>query len=192
MPLALRARGDGMRRPRRLAVASVRPLNFTVEPRERNDHFDSSSSGVRPRQCRSRVRSVRARCRGRRLEGSVMRFLRCAPSLLILLSLSGCIEITTYVSPSASGTVVDAATKKPIQGATISVDDHPGLFTQTNSDGQFSLAPTTRTTHIFWLAPYRSLPPGGTVVVSADGYASKEVAVNGNAGPLLVSLLRVR
>jgi hypothetical protein len=113
-------------------------------------------------------------------------------SLSFLMSLSGCIEITTYVSPSASGTVVDAATKKPIQGATISVDDHPGLFAQTNSDGQFSLAPTTRTTHIFWLAPYRSLPPGGTVVVSADGYASKEVVVNGSAGPLLVSLLRVR
>lgn len=112
--------------------------------------------------------------------------------LSLLMSLSGCIEITTYVSPSASGTVVDAATKKPIQGATISVDDHPGLFTQTNSNGQFSLAPTTRTTHIFWLAPYRSLPPGGTVVVSAYGYASKEVLVNGNADPLLVSLLRVR
>jgi hypothetical protein len=113
-------------------------------------------------------------------------------SLSFLMSLSGCIEITTYVSPSASGTVVDAATKKPIRGATISVDDHPGLFAQTNSDGQFSLAATTRTTHIFWLAPYRSLPPSGTVVVSADGYASKEVVVNGSAGPLLVSLLRVR
>ena len=111
--------------------------------------------------------------------------------LALLMSLSGCIEITTYVSPSASGTVVDAATRKPIQGATISVDDHPGLFAQTNSDGQFSLEPTTRTTHIFWLAPYRSLPPGGTVVISADGYASKEVVVNGNDGPLLVSLLRV-
>jgi hypothetical protein len=97
-------------------------------------------------------------------------------SLSFLTSLSGCIEITTYVSPSASGTVVDAATKKAIQGATISVDDHPGLFAQTDSDGQFSLAPSTRTTHIFWLAPYRSLPPGGTVVVSADGYASKEFA----------------
>ena len=113
-------------------------------------------------------------------------------SLSFLMSLSGCIEVTTYVSPSASGTVVDAATKKPIQGATISVDGHPGLFAQTNSDGQFSLAPTTRTTHIFWLAPYRSLPPGGTVVVSADGYASKEVVVNGSAGPLLISLLGVR
>ena len=113
-------------------------------------------------------------------------------SLSFLISLSGCMEVTTYVSPSASGTVVDAATKKPIQGATISVDGHPGLFAQTNSDGQFSLATTTRTTHIFWLAPYRSLPPGGTLVVSADGYASKEVVVNGSAGSLLVSLLGVR
>jgi hypothetical protein len=112
-------------------------------------------------------------------------------TLSFLVSLSGCIEITTYVSPSASGTVVDAATRKPLQGATISVGEHPGLFALTNSDGQFSLEPTTRTTHIFWLAPYRSSPPGGIVVISADGYASKEVVVNGNGGPLLVSLLRV-
>jgi hypothetical protein len=141
--------------------------------------------------------------RPRRLSGRIVRPLsftvrphmtkwRYTLSLSFLMSLSGCIEITTYVSPSASGTVVDADTKKPIQGATISVEDHPGLFAQTNSEGKFSLAPTTRTTHIFWLAPYRSLPPGGTVVVSADGYASKEVVVNGSAGPLLVSLLRVR
>jgi hypothetical protein len=112
-------------------------------------------------------------------------------ALAFLISLSGCIEITTYVSPAASGTVIDAATKKPIQGATISVGDHPGLFAQTNSDGQFALMPTTRTTRISWLAPYRSLPPGGTIVVFADGYASREIVVNG-ADELLVSLVRVR
>jgi len=112
-------------------------------------------------------------------------------SLSLLASLSGCIEITTYVSPSVSGTVVDAATNKPIQGATISVDDHPGLFAQTNLDGQFSLAPTTRRTQIFWLAPYRSLPPGGTVVVSADGYASREMDVKGSDNSILVSLVKV-
>ena len=113
-------------------------------------------------------------------------------ALAFLMSLSGCIEITTYVSPAASGTVIDAASKKPIQGATISVDNQPGLFAQTNSDGQFVLVPTTRTTHIFVLAPYRSLPPGGTVVVFADGYASREIVVTGRADSLLVSLDRVR
>ena len=113
-------------------------------------------------------------------------------ALPFLISLSGCIEITTYVSPAASGTVVDATTKKPIPGATISVDNRPGLFAQTNSDGQFVLVPTTSTTHIFWLAPYRSLPPGGTIVVFADGYASREIAVDGAASQLLVSLVRVR
>jgi hypothetical protein len=116
---------------------------------------------------------------------------RCVVALPLLISLSGCLEITTYVSPVASGTVIDATTKRPIQGATISVADHPGLFTQTNSDGQFILAPTTRTTHIFWLAPYRSPPPGGTVVVFADGYASRDIIVNGSE-QLLVSLVRVR
>jgi hypothetical protein len=110
---------------------------------------------------------------------------------LFLMSLSGCIEITTYVSPSASGTVIDAASQKPIAGATISVDEHPGLFAQTNSDGQFVLVPTTRKTHIFVLAPYESTPPGGTVVVSAEGYAPREIVVRGSADSLLVLLDRV-
>jgi hypothetical protein len=121
-----------------------------------------------------------------------MRKWRYTVALPFLMSLSGCIEITTYLSPSASGTVIDAASKKPIQGATISVDDHPGLFAQTNSDGQFLLVPATRKTRIFVLAPYGSLPPGGTVVVSADGYASREIVVKGSANSLLVSLVRVR
>ena len=108
------------------------------------------------------------------------------------MSLSGCIEITTYVSPSASGTVLDAVSQKPIQGATISVDGHPGLFAQTNSDGQFLLVPDARKKHIFALAPYESLPPSGTIVVSADGYASREVVVRGSANSFRVSLDRVR
>jgi hypothetical protein len=113
-------------------------------------------------------------------------------ALPLFLWFSGCIEITTYVSPSASGTVVDAASKKPIQGATIAVDGHPGLFAQTNSEGQFVLVPDTRTTHIFVLAPYESLPPGGTVVVSADGYVSQEIAVKGRVNSLFVPLEKVR
>jgi hypothetical protein len=117
---------------------------------------------------------------------------RYTVALPFLMSLSGCIEITTYVSPAASGTVIDAASKKPIPGATISVDDHPGLFAQTNSEGQFLLVPATRKIRIFALAPYESLPPGGTVVVSADGYAPREIVVNGSANSLLVSLDRVR
>src|SRR5579863_628092 len=117
---------------------------------------------------------------------------RYAAVLPFLVSLNGCIEITTYVSPSASGTVVDAVSQKPIQGATISVDGHPGLFAQTNSDGQFRLVPDTRKKHIFLLSPYESLPPSGTVVVSADGYISREMAVDGGANSLLVSLHKFR
>ncbi|MBS0580368.1 MAG: hypothetical protein JSR36_14025 [Proteobacteria bacterium] len=120
-----------------------------------------------------------------------MKYWRHLAALPFLLSLGGCWEITTYVSPAASGTVIDAATQKPVPGATISVADHPGLFAQTNADGQFTLVPTTRTTHIFWLAPYRSLPPGGTIVVFAEGYASRELAVN-SAEPLQISLVRAR
>jgi hypothetical protein len=117
---------------------------------------------------------------------------RYAVVLALPISLNGCIEITTYVSPSASGTVIDAASQKPIQGATVSVDGHPGLFAQTNSEGQFLLVPATRKIHIFVLTPYESLPPGGTVLVSADGYASSEIAVKGSVNSLLVPLDRVR
>lgn len=112
-------------------------------------------------------------------------------ALPLLVGLNGCIEITTYVSPSASGTVIDAISQKPIQGAAVSVDDHPGLFAQTNSQGQFILVPATRKTRIFVLAPYESLPPSGTVVVSADGYASKQIDVKGRDNSLLVALDRV-
>jgi hypothetical protein len=119
-----------------------------------------------------------------------MRTTRYA-ALLPLLLVGGCMEITTYESPSASGTVIDAASRKPIQGATVSVDEHPGLFTQTDADGQFTLVPTTRRTHIFLFAPYESLPPGGTVVIAADGYVPKELPVWGNAPSLLVPLDRV-
>jgi len=117
---------------------------------------------------------------------------RYATVLSLLMCISGCIEITTYVSPSASGTVVDAVSQRPIQGANVSVDRHPGLFAQTDSGGQLFLVPTTRKTRIFVLTAYESLPPGGTVVVSADGYASKETVVNGSASSLQVSLDRVR
>jgi len=117
---------------------------------------------------------------------------RYAVILPFLMSVNGCIEITTYVSPSASGTVTDAVSQKPVQGATISVDDHPGLFAQTNSEGQFLLLPATRKRRIFVLTAYESLPPGGTVVVSADGYASKEIVVKGSANSLAVALDRVR
>lgn len=113
---------------------------------------------------------------------------RYAVVLPLLLSVSGCIEITTYVSPSASGTVTDAVSHKPIQGATVSVDDHPGIFAQTDSEGQFLLLPDSRKRRIFVLTAYESLPPGGTVVVSADGYASKEIVVKGSASSLAVAL----
>jgi hypothetical protein len=117
---------------------------------------------------------------------------RYAAALAFLVSLSGCIEITTYVSPSASGTVIDAASQKPIQAATISVADHPGLFTQTDAAGRFMLVPATRKTRIFALGPYESLPPGGTVVVSADGYAAREIAVQGRDNSLVVALDKAR
>jgi hypothetical protein len=118
------------------------------------------------------------------------RWRYCA-ALMTLTSLSGCIEITTYVSPSASGTVVDAQSQKPIEGATISVKDHAGLFTQTNTEGQFVLTPITRKSHIFWLEPYGSLPPSGTLVVSADGYASRDIALNEGVNSPVIALQRL-
>lgn len=126
------------------------------------------------------------------LAGPNMSKLPHAIAAALLISLSGCVEITTYVSPSASGTVTDATSQKPIPGATVAVEDHPGLFAQTNSAGEFLLVPDTRKKYIFALGPYESSPPSGTVVVSADGYASKEIAVKGSVNSLRVSLDKVR
>jgi hypothetical protein len=120
-----------------------------------------------------------------------MRRWQYSAALMTLTSLSGCIEITTYVSPSASGTVVDAQSQKPIEGATISVKDHAGLFTQTNAGGRFVLTPITRKSHIFVLGPYGSLPPSGTLVVSADGYALREIALNEGVNSPVVALQRL-
>ena len=120
-----------------------------------------------------------------------MKRWRYCAALMTLTSLSGCIEITTYVSPSASGTVVDAQSQKAIEGATISVKDRAGLFTQTNAEGQFVLTPITRKSHIFVLGPYGSLPPSGTLVVSAAGYASREIALNEGVNSPVVALQRL-
>jgi hypothetical protein len=112
-------------------------------------------------------------------------------AVLAFIGLSGCVEVTSYDSPSASGVVIDAASEKPLAAATVSVKDHPGFFAQADAAGQFVLLPITRKTYIFALAPYESSTFSGTLIVSADGYASKEIVVQGRVNSLRVALQRV-
>jgi hypothetical protein len=120
----------------------------------------------------------------------VQRLSRQVLASLLCLTLSACIEVTTFASLGASGTVVDATTRKPLQGATVAVAGHPGLFTQTDALGRFSLESTTQKAHVFLLGPYHSLPPISTVVVSAPGYAARELDVS-DAGVIHVRLAPV-
>jgi hypothetical protein len=117
---------------------------------------------------------------------------RYRAALVPLVLLSGCVEITTYVSPSASGTIIDAQSQKPIEGATISVKGHRAYSLKLTPGGPFLLTPAARKTHIFALGAHESLPPSGTLVVSADGYILREIAVKDGVNSPVVSLQRVR
>src|ERR1700741_712875 len=142
--------------PDRLAIHPGAPLDLPLSRPVREQRGD--------RNPQMRLQDVHS-CLPRRCRGISVTSRRFRPPSRPRAR-SDRVHLEEFGVATSGGIWVAAGAKEPIQGATISVDDHPGLFARTNSDGQFSLAPTTRTTHIFWLAPYRSLPPGGTVVVS--------------------------
>jgi hypothetical protein len=106
--------------------------------------------------------------------------------------LGGCVEITTFTSPSASGVVTDASTQQPIAGALISVKGRPSASTSTGSDGTFSLAAAKGKARVLPIGPYDPISPSGTLVISAEGYISQEVSVHGGINSLRVALEAAR
>src|SRR5882762_5740781 len=109
---------------------------------------------------------------------------RIANSFLLLI-VGGCVEITVYDSPGVQGIVTDALSGKPIAGATLSVKSKSTVATQTLADGTFALAAATRKLKALPL-PYDSVTPGGVLMVSATGYQSKEVIVQGGINNITV------
>lgn len=53
------------------------------------------------------------------------------------LALTGCIPWHTRVTPSVSGTVVDALSGKPIPGASVHIEEFPKNTAMTKEDGRF-------------------------------------------------------
>lgn len=112
-------------------------------------------------------------------------FLLC---LALQLAVAGCVEITAYDSPMAQGQITDSVSSKPIAGATVSVKDRPTVVAQSQSDGTFGLPPAKHRTRILAIGPYDAVSPGGLLVVSANGYQSKEIAAHGDLNKVNVAL----
>ena len=79
-------------------------------------------------------------------------------STFIVLS-QGCL-VFPYPSPEVKGSVVDASTKKPIEGAKIKSVKRPDIFCKTLSDGSFDLP-----AHSHW--GFCFLMPGDYLVISS-------------------------
>ena len=106
---------------------------------------------------------------------------------LLCVALSGCVNCVVGAGPY--GTVLDAATGKPIAGAAITMarPHEASLATSADASGTFELR----------LQPPRFCFPAGNVVdygpgsfsVSAPGYESRQVAWGASStGPLTITL----
>ena len=70
--------------------------------------------------------------------------MRVAPFILVLCLLAGCLPVphTSQRSPEFRGTVVDARTKKPVQGAKIVLSEDPRISCTSDATGAFRLKAT--------------------------------------------------
>jgi hypothetical protein len=105
-----------------------------------------------------------------------------ALAILGTLTLSGCIVAHDWIARGASGTVVDAASGKPLPGVSVlrvvgSRENQPTLVATTDAGGQFSVPALTQ-----W---YATIPMGDAFGVSQlvfrlPGY--KEATVDTSTG----------
>jgi hypothetical protein len=105
-----------------------------------------------------------------------IKFLNCIAGVVVLALLIGCLPIphTTERSPEIYGSVLDASTRSPIQGARIFLSGHPDISCASDSTGHFRL----KATHNF---NFGSVPPegdwpsrtywGSSITVSHANYA---------------------
>jgi hypothetical protein len=110
-------------------------------------------------------------------------FMRPLTFLLILGLFTGCLPIphTSQRSPEFRGTVLDARTRGPVQGAKIVLSEDPTISCTSAKDGSFRLK-ATRNFHLLyiWNPAYESMPewPKGkeygkvTVTISHPNYVT--------------------
>jgi hypothetical protein len=93
-------------------------------------------------------------------------------SIAVAALLSGCV-VPIPSTLHVRGHVLDAATRKPISGARVTVQDHPNATRLTASDGFFDVPAETHWGFIMPPAEPVGLPD--TVVITKDGYRAKIV-----------------
>jgi hypothetical protein len=107
------------------------------------------------------------------------------------LVLSGCTPWHTRVTPAVSGIVIDAASGKPISGATVYIEEFPKKPAVTKDDGRFSIAAIWEWQ--VWTATdfVGDRRPAYRLVATAKGY---EDGTNnwyiGDGGPQRIKLMR--
>lgn len=120
------------------------------------------------------------------------RILHLIAFTLLALLLQGCVAWPYRTTPIVTGRVIDADTGKPIAGADVGFQRHAAVSTRTREDGTFRLMSDHKWGPAF-IIPAEFTPCGGTLQVSAPGYATFEKDVGSHVyGPIELSELRLK
>jgi hypothetical protein len=116
------------------------------------------------------------------------RVMRGLVFLVVLVFFSGCLPIphTSQRSPEFRGTVLDARTQTPVQGAKIFLSEDPAISCTSDGSGSFRLR-ATRNFHLLylWNPAHETMPddwPKGktywidSVTISHPNYGTKRAA----------------
>ncbi len=112
-----------------------------------------------------------------------VRIPEALPFIMAATSLCGCV-LPMPTTLHARGYVVDAATKKPLAGARVTIQNHPKATSVTASDGSFDIPSETKLQ--FWVPPMEPVGLPGTVVVTKPGYRSKTINGPDQRHPILL------
>jgi hypothetical protein len=107
---------------------------------------------------------------------------KLAVTLVLSLCIAGCMQGPSrdVRSPEVSGKVLDSETHEPLQGARVSLHDHPSIAAATDSIGRFHLR-GTKNIHLFTVLGICSTEfPAGkyygdTLDITNKGYAPLQV-----------------
>jgi hypothetical protein len=114
---------------------------------------------------------------------------------LLFIFLTGCLPYphTTERSPEVSGTVIDARTRAPIQGAKVFLVQSPHHTTYTDVNGHFDLE-ATRNVHLGIITPGSDWPDrkDSVMEITHTNYLPIGGTWNGNAGEILLQPQTIR
>jgi hypothetical protein len=100
------------------------------------------------------------------------------PIFAVVLLCAGCVPMSWQDTPHITGSVVGSETKQPIIGAELKYPDYPKLAAFTGPDGRFDF-PASSHWGVLVLLPIDRHPPFHALTVSAAGYITTNLQVNG-------------